>query len=84
MKLKDCKKYYDYIPITLIALLFIAEESDMHHHAIHNSCQICINIISIVVFYCIILHYEKSKVLAFVISLIIWIVLIYIKDKHLL
>jgi hypothetical protein len=83
MKLQDCKKYYEYVQVTLIGLLFIAE-ADMHYHAIHNSCHICINIISVIVFYCIILHYEKSKVFAFITSLIIWIILIYIKDKHIL
>jgi hypothetical protein len=83
MKLHDCKKYYDYIPVALIGLLFIAE-TDMERHAIHTSCHMCINIISIVLFYCIILHYEKSKVFAFFTSIIIWGVLMYIKDKHLL
>lgn len=82
MKLHDCVKYYDYIPIALITLLFITE-TDLERHAMHKSCNLCINIISIVCFYCILLHFEKSKHIAFISSIIIWAVLFYIKENHL-
>ena len=82
MKFSDCKKYYDYIPITLLGLLFITE-TDIERHAIHTSCNLCINIISIVCFYCICLHFEQSKIVAFITSIIIWMTLFYIKQNHL-
>lgn len=82
MKFSDCKKYYDYIPITLLGLLFITE-SDIKIHALHTSCNLFINIISIVAFYCISLYFEQSKTTAFITSIIIWITLFYIKQNHL-
>lgn len=74
------KGYLDYLPIMLLTLLFIAE-AELEHHAVHLSCQMAITIITLSIFFLIVLNVENAKTLAFIIALTFWIVLTYCKSK---
>jgi hypothetical protein len=85
--IKACKKYIDYIPFTIITLIFLSE-IEIHNHAIDISYQLCTNIICISIFYfilynCSFKHFKHSQYLAFMIASILWFTLLYIKKNHL-
>jgi hypothetical protein len=75
---QNYKKYADYFPIALITLFFIAE-AELEAHAVNISCQFCMTIISIVIFYIICFNFTNAKNIAFITAVIIWIILLYVK-----
>jgi hypothetical protein len=81
--MKSLIKCFEYIPLTLILTFFLIEAEVQKQDAIKSSCNIFINIISIGCFYLVCLHFEKSKITAFITAVIIFIVLKYIKQNHL-
>ena len=81
--MNKCKGYLDYLPLMLITLLFIAE-TELEHHAVHMSCQIAITIITLSIFFIVVINIKDSKVLGFTVALTVWIILIYIKNRCLL
>ena len=77
------KSYLDYIPIAIIALLFITE-TELETHAVNMSCQLCTTIIAVVVFYTICFNFKNAKNIALAVAITIWIVLVYAKNNYIL
>ena len=75
------KNYLDYFPIVLITILFIAE-TEIEKHALHTSCQIAITIVTLIVFYILVIRYENTRLFSVIVAGIIWAILIYIKKKY--
>lgn len=78
---KKYKNILDYLPVVLITLLFVAE-AEFEKHAVNTSCQISITIITLAIFYILVIRYKNTKFLALLVSLFIWIILIYIKKIY--
>jgi hypothetical protein len=78
---KICKNYLDYLPLVLITVLFVAE-SELELHALNTSCQIAITVITLVIFYMIVMRFKNTKMVALIIAIIVWITLIYIKKRY--
>jgi hypothetical protein len=78
---RTCKNFLDYLPLVLITLLFVAE-AEMEKHALNTSCQMVITIITLVIFYLIVMRFKNTKLIALIIAMVVWIVLIYIKKKY--
>lgn len=76
------KSLFEYLPLALVSLLFITE-AELEKHAINTSCQIAITIIVLVVFFSIALRF-KNKILAFCISILLWVIMVHIKKTILL
>jgi hypothetical protein len=76
-------KHLEYIPVVLITLLFIAE-TELEAHATNMSCQLCTTIIAVVVFYSICMNFKNAKNIALMISVLIWVILVYIKKNYIL
>jgi hypothetical protein len=74
-----CKKYFDYIPIFLISLFFLAE-MDMEKHAVNHSFQL-ITVITVFITFYIIYYKTNTKLLALAVSAILWIVMVYLKKN---
>jgi uncharacterized membrane protein YecN with MAPEG domain len=82
------KNFTEYIPFILISLIFIAE-AEIETHAFKTSCNLCITIISLVVFYAIYFNIKNNnnnskKIIACIISIITWIILVYVRKNHLI
>lgn len=75
-----CKYYLDYFPLILLTLFFLTE-TEIEKHALFTSYQIAITIITLATFYIISFRMKNSR-LAFLIALLIWVVLIFIKKKY--
>lgn len=75
------KSILDYLPLVLITVLFVAE-SELELHALNTSCQIAITILTLGIFYILSIRYKNTKFIALLVSLTIWIVLVYIKKKY--
>lgn len=75
----DKKKLLDYLPFILVPLLFIADE-EMEHHAFKTSFQFAIVVVTSIIFFLIFFKF-RSRAIAFLCALILWIVLQFIKNK---
>ena len=73
------KHLIDYLPLMLITLLFITE-TELEKRAVHISCQLAITIITLTVFFVIVINIQNSRTSAFIVALTIWITLIYAKQ----
>lgn len=81
MKLNS--KYTEYIPIVLLSLMFVADEQ-LEHKALSMSCQTCIMVICSIIFFMLLLKFSYSKYTAFIITGVLWVLLIYIKQQYIL
>lgn len=75
-----CKYYLDYFPLILLTLFFLSE-TDIEQHALRTSYQISITIVTLSIFYIISLRLKNINI-AFALSIIVWILLIYIKKNY--
>lgn len=75
------KKYIEYIPVALIALLFISE-TEIERHAINSCAQLGVLIVTILSFF-LVLFWCRKKYIAFCIALVLWICMMYFKQKML-
>lgn len=75
------KSILDYLPLVLVTVLF-ATESELEKHALNTSCQIATTIITLTIFYILVIQYKNDKIIALLVSLVIWFILIYIKKKY--
>jgi len=78
---KKYKTIFDYLPLVLITVLFVAE-AEMEKQALHTSCQLAITIVTLAIFYILVIRYKNAKLLAVLVCLIIWFILVYIKKKY--
>lgn len=81
MIFKKYQKYFDYLPLLLITLLFVAD-AELETKAVNLSCQIVIMITCVSVFFIIALKFRNSKVIAFFIAVAFWLILVHIKNKY--
>ncbi len=77
---ENIRKLGDYIPMVLVSLLFIAEK-ELSNHALNVSLQLALTIFIIIVFFTI-LYQCQSKKMAIIVSFIVWIFLVCIKDIY--
>ena len=80
------KTFMDNIPFILISLIFITE-AEIETYAFKTSCNLCITIISIVVFYAIyfnIKNNKNKKIIASIFAVLIWLILVYVRKNHLI
>lgn len=80
--IKNHGKKMEYIPIMLIALLFIAEE-EMDHHLANTSCQLVISLLAVICFIVIVGYFGCSKKFAIFLICILWFFLVYTKRCYL-
>jgi chromate transport protein ChrA len=78
-----CKNYFEYVPVALLALLFVAE-TEMKNKAASMSCQLGITIITAIIFFVLLMKFKIKKYYAFAAAALIWIALVYAKRCHLL
>lgn len=69
----------EFLPIMLFSLLFIVD-SNIEKHIVKYSLQIGITIISITLFFLLLLK-TNSKTLAFIFAAVVWIGLAFLKYK---
>lgn len=75
------KNIFDYLPILLVTMLFVTE-TELEKHAVNISCQMCITIVTLVIFYILIFRYNNTKTISLIVAIIIWLILVYIKKKY--
>lgn len=75
------KKYTDYLPLILVALFFISE-NEVEKHALNTSCQISMTIITVAIFYIMVIRYKNTKLVALLATGLIWACMVYIKKKY--
>jgi hypothetical protein len=75
------KSIFDYLPMMLITLLFVAE-SELEKHAINTSCQMVITIFIMTLFYILVIYYKNTKTISLFVCCFLWIILIYIKKSY--
>jgi hypothetical protein len=80
---KKLMDIWEYIPLALLALFFVAEE-EMHNKAMSLSCQFCIMILCTVLFFFILFKIGYNKYIALIIAITAWIILVYIKRKYII
>ena len=73
-------KHLEYFPIVLVTLLLITE-TELEKHALNMSCQVSIMVFTVLVFYLLILKFQKSRIFAFLICCFVWVILVYVKKK---
>ena len=78
---KKCKNILDYLPLVLVTVLFVAE-SELEKHALVTSCQIAITVVTLSIFYILIIRYKNSKFFAVFVSIVLWFILVCIKKKY--
>jgi hypothetical protein len=74
-------KLCEYIPVALIGVLLIAEE-DIHNHALKLSWQISILTLTMALFFILVIKCEQPRHKAFIACLILWVMMIYVKQKY--
>jgi hypothetical protein len=79
--LQTCKRYFDYLPVILLTLLF-ATETELEKHAIFFSCQICIVLLTTILFFLLTLKFGSERKTAFAVSFVLWIILMYYKRTY--
>lgn len=75
------KKYTDYIPMILIAVLFMAE-NEIENHTFHSTCNMFIGALTLFIFFVIGLKLKSGKMYGFLFALIIWVTLVYLKNCY--
>jgi len=78
---KKYRQYIEFFPIVLIGLLFITE-AEMEKSALNMSCQLTITIVTVLMFFLIVMKFPRSKGVAFIVALVLWIVLVYVKKQY--
>lgn len=66
----------------LLTLLFVAE-AELETRAVNTICQMCIMILSVSIFFIISIHVKNSKIIAFFIAVVLWLVLVHAKNRYL-
>jgi uncharacterized membrane protein YecN with MAPEG domain len=74
-------KMGNFIPLALISVLFMAE-NEVGKHAFHSSCNFFINGLVLTIFFLIAVKYNNGKKLGFMIALLIWGILIFLKNCY--
>lgn len=78
---KTYKNLLDYLPLVLVTVLFAAE-AEMETHALNTSCQVAITIVTLVIFYLMVIKFRNTKLFSLVVATLIWGILIYVKKKY--
>ena len=79
--IRKYRSILDYLPMLLVTLLFVAE-TELEKHAVNTSCQVAITIVTLVVFYVLILKWKNTRIFAFLVAMTIWVILIYVKKQY--
>lgn len=74
--------YIDYIPIMLIAFLFVAE-TELKTKSFATFCQLGIAFICGLIFFALVLLIGMKKINAILIATILWMTLVYLKKCYL-
>lgn len=74
------KKFAEYIPVGLLSLILLSD-SDLEKHSLNVCCQFSITITSIVLFYIVVLRYEKSKLTAFLWAMFFCVIAVFLKNR---
>jgi len=77
--LQKCSRILEFIPFLLLPV-FLLKDSQLHKHAINMSCQLMITVVVSVVFLLAILRFGLTRENAVLLSGMIWVTLIYIKQ----
>jgi hypothetical protein len=77
-QVSSCIGYIEYIPVILLAMLFVAD-SDLDNHAIRLSWQLLITVTMVILFFVLIWQGICTKTVAILVVSIIWIILVYMK-----
>lgn len=75
---KKCRNYLEYFPLILITLLFVAE-TEMNNRLISTTWNIALMLIVIIILYLFLIILKVKKAVAFLVCILLWIVLIYVK-----
>lgn len=74
------KNFLEYLPIFLIALLLITEQ-ELEKHAVKISCQVASMTITACIFFIIVLRFKGQRAIAFIICIIVWAILVCLKER---
>lgn len=77
------EKKVDYIPPIGLITIFFLTEAELELQSFKSTCNIFITIISLITFYLVYFKIKKSKYIALLIAIIIWIFFVYIKNNYL-
>lgn len=75
------KKYGDYIPLMLIAILFMAE-NEIKNHTVQSSCQLVISLLTLLIFFLVAIKFKSGKYYGFITAFLLWVILVYLKNCY--
>jgi hypothetical protein len=78
-KCKDYSQYSEYIPLFLIAILFISNHEECKTHLHLRFYSLIIYIIGLFILYILMIYFKLNKILTLIIFFMIWIILVYTK-----
>ena len=79
--MKNCINLFKFIQLAIIGLCFIKEKEDIHNHTKNNCVILFGSFVIFIILYILFIKCDIDKWVSIIISIILWIVFMLIKDN---